>query len=410
MLNRETKQHLNNCRDILVGKIPSPLGQVEQITNAMIYKFMDDLDSASLRLGGEPSFFVGDLAPYAWHKIFDSKLTNQERADLYREGLERLSVAKHLPSLFQDIFKNAFLPFRDANTIVMFLSEINWFGYQNEELGNGFEYLLQIMGAQGDAGQFRTPRHIIKFMVEAIDPSIEDSILDPACGTAGFLVAAYEHIRDKTKLSQEEKTKLSQNIHGIDIDPGMAKIARVNLYLHGFKTPNIEEDDTLTNEDLWLQQKYDVILANPPFMTPKGGISPHSHFSVKSNRAEVLFVDYIAEHLKLRGRAAVIVPEGIIFQSAGAYKSLRKKLVEENYLLAVVSLPAGVFQPYSGVKTSILFLDRELAAKTDEVLFVKVENDGYDLGAQRREIEKNDLPRALEEIREFKAKILGSKE
>ena len=135
-------------------------------------------------------------------------------------------------------------------------------------------------------------------------------------------------------------------------------------------------------------------MANPPFMTPKGGIRPHNRFSIKAKRSEVLFVDYIAEHLNPGGRAGIIVPEGIIFQSQNAYKALRKMLVE-NYLWAVVSLPAGVFNPYSGVKTSILFLDRNLAKRTDEVLFVKVENDGFDLGAQRRPIEKNDLPEAL---------------
>lgn len=151
-----------------------------------------------------------------------------------------------------------------------------------------------------------------------------------------------------------------------------------------------------------------MILANPPFITPKGGIKPHKRFSVQSNRSEVLFVDYIAEHLTPTGRAAVIVPEGIIFQSANTYKQLRKMLVE-NYLYAVVSLPAGVFNPYSGVKTSILLMDKQLAKKTDSILFVKIENDGFDLGAQRREIEKNDLPDALNVIKEYIAAVRNGK-
>ncbi len=182
----------------------------------------------------------------------------------------------------------------------------------------------------------------------------------------------------------------------------MAKLARANLYLHGFKTPQITEDDTLTNDKLWQVKKYHCILANPPFMTPKGGIKPHEKFTVKANRSEVLFVDYIAEHLRLAGRAGIIVPEGIIFQAANAYKSLRKHLIEDWGLYAVVSLPSGVFQPYSGVKTSILFLDRQFANTTNEILFLKVENDGFDLGAQRRKIAKNDLPAALEILREWK--------
>ena len=199
----------------------------------------------------------------------------------------------------------------------------------------------------------------------------------------------------RQKLNPDERKRLGHNIVGYDISPDMVRLSLVNLYLHGFSTPQIYEYDTLTYEDRW-PDNFDIILANPPFMTPKGGIRPHKQFQVSANRAEVLFVDYIAEHLTLRGKAGIIVPEGIIFQSANAYKNLRKMLVDENYLCAVVSLPAGVFQPYSGVKTSILFLDKTLAKRNDEILFVKVVNDGFDLGAQRRRIDKNDLPQAFE--------------
>ena len=176
----------------------------------------------------------------------------------------------------------------------------------------------------------------------------------------------------------------------------MVRLSLVNMYLHGFAQPRIHEYDTLTSEDRW-NEYTDVILANPPFMSPKGGIRPHNRFSVKSKRSEVLFVDYMAEHLTPEGRAGIIVPEGIIFQSQNAHRQLRKKLVED-YLVAVISLPAGVFNPYSGVKTSILILDRKLAKQTDHIAFYKVENDGFDLGAQRREIEKNDLPAVQEEL------------
>lgn len=403
MLNADIKRQINTVRDILVGKIPDPKGQIDQITNALIYKFMDDQDRIALTLPhGKATFFVGDLEPFAWHKLFDSKLSNQDRANLYVEGIAMLSKAKNLPELFREVFKDAFLPFRAPDTIAMFLDEINKFDYQHsEDLGNAFEYLLSIMGSQGDAGQFRTPRNIIEFIVDAVNPTKDESILDPACGTAGFLVEAYKHITEGSKLSQNEIQELSKHIHGVDIDPGMAKIARVNLYLHGFKTPLITENDTLSNEKLW-GTKYDVILANPPFMTPRGGIRPHDKFSVHANKAEVLFTDYIAEHLKLSGRAGIVVPEGIIFQSSNAYKQLRKMLVEDNYLWAVISLPAGVFNPYSGVKTSILFLDRKRASENDEILFYKVENDGFDLGAQRRKIPRNDLPEALEVIKQWK--------
>lgn len=409
MLTTEIKQRINTCRDILVGKLPDPKSQVLQITNALIYKFMDDQDRLAETLGGKASFFVNGLAPYAWHKLFDAKLTNQDRADKYVEGLEKLSRATHLPVLFQEIFKEAYVPFRDGRVITMFITEINKFDYtHSEELGNAYEYLLSIMGSQGDAGQFRTPRHIIEFLVDVVDPQKGETIYDPAAGTAGFLIAAYNHILGANeKLTASERRTLATNISGVDISPDMAKMARVNLYLHGFTTPNILEGDTLTDEPLW-GKKHDVILANPPFMSPKGGIEPHDKFSIKAKRSEVLFVDYIAEHLKLKGRAGIIVPEGVIFQSGTTYKQLRKMLVEDGYLHAVVSLPAGLFQPYSGVKTSMLILDRERAQETDEILFLKVEKDGYSLSTQRSKLcndngelpewcpQHSDLPLALE--------------
>ena len=231
------------------------------------------------------------------------------------------------------------------------------------------------MGSQGDAGQFRTPRHIIDFLVEAVDPGKTDTILDPACGTAGFLISAFKYIKQKNnnQLTPDERKKLIKNFMGYDISPDMVRLSLVNLYLHGFSSPNIVEYDTLSNEQRW-SDYYDTILANPPFMTPKGGIRPHKKFTIKSNRSEVLFVDYITEHLNPKGKAGVIVPEGIIFQSGKAYKELRKLLVE-NYLYAVVSLPAGVFNPYSGVKTSILLIDKTLAKKTNQILFIKIDND-----------------------------------
>ena len=173
----------------------------------------------------------------------------------------------------------------------------------------------------------------------------------------------------------------------------------VNLYLHGFTDPHVYEYDTLTSEERW-NEYADVILANPPFMSPKGGIKPHKRFSIQAKRSEVLFVDYMAEHLTPAGRAGIIVPEGIIFQSQGAYKDLRKILVE-NSLVAVVSLPAGCFNPYSGVKTSILFLDKSLARRSKTVAFFRVDNDGFGLGAQRRAFSKNDLPRVTAELKAY---------
>ncbi|MCY3872257.1 MAG: N-6 DNA methylase [Gemmatimonadetes bacterium] len=411
MLDTDTKRRIDTARDILVGKVPDPKSQVEQITIALIYKFMDDLDAESEELGGERQFFAGEFARFGWAKLMRSGLGGHEMLNLYADAITRMPENPGIPLLFRDIFKNAFLPYRDPETLRAFLKIIDEFEYDHSErLGDAFEYLLSVLGSQGDAGQFRTPRHIIDFIVTVIDPKKDESVLDPACGTAGFLISSYKHIRKantneqgQITLTPDERGRLADNFKGYDISPDMVRLSLVNMYLHGFADPHISEYDTLTSEEYW-NEYADVILANPPFMSPKGGIRPHNRFSVQSRRSEVLFVDYMAEHLTPAGRAGIIVPEGIIFQSQNAHKQLRKMLVEE-FLVAVVSLPAGVFNPYSGVKTSILILDKVLAKKTDHIAFFKVENDGFDLGAQRREIDKNDLPQVAEELCEYLARL-----
>jgi len=404
MLDTDTKRRIDTARDILVGKVPDPKSQVEQITIALIYKFMD-LEAEEL--GGQRKFFAGDFARYGWARLMRSGLGGHEMLNLYAEAIAKMPENPGIPPLFRDIFKNAFLPYRDPETLRAFLKVIDEFEYDHSErLGDAFEYLLSVLGSQGDAGQFRTPRHIIDFIVEIVDPKKTDTVLDPACGTAGFLISSYKHIlkanTDKdgnSTLTPDERGRLTANFKGYDISPDMVRLSLVNLYLHGFTDPHIYEYDTLTSQDRW-NEYADVILANPPFMSPKGGIKPHNRFSVQSKRSEVLFVDYMAEHLTPGGRAGIIVPEGIIFQSQTAYVQLRKMLVEE-YLVAVISLPAGVFNPYSGVKTSILILDKALARQTDRIAFFKIENDGFGLGAQRRPIDKNDLPQARAEIAEY---------
>lgn len=408
MLNFDVKAKIKKVRDILVGKVPDPKAQVEQITIALIYKFMDDMDLESMELGAKREFFKDEYEKYAWSNIMQSDNSGQQRFDIYYEGIYKMSTNPHLPQLFRDIFKDATVPYRDVETLNMFLKEINDFNYDHsEELGNAFEYLLSIMGSQGDAGQFRTPRHIIDMIVAIVDPKKTDTVLDPACGTAGFLISSYKHILENNKddegnsiLSADDRNRMTENFAGYDISPDMVRLSRVNMYLHKFVKPKIYEYDTLTSIERW-DENYDVILANPPFMTPKGGIIPHNRFRVKAKRSEVLFVDYIAEHLSPSGRAGIIVPEGIVFQSANAYKELRKYLVEDGLLYAVISLPGGVFNPYSGVKTSILLFDKSFAKQREEILFVKLNNDGFDLGAQRKDVTGSDIPEAINIIKDY---------
>jgi type I restriction enzyme M protein len=209
-MNTETKRHIDAARQVLVGVVPNPTSQIDQITNALIYKFMDDMDQAAIKQGGEPSFFIGDLEQYAWTRLMDSRIGNQQRMNIYSEALVKFSESKQLPQLFRDIFKSAFLPYRSPEVLGLFLKEIDYFDYSHpEELGNAYEYLLSIMSSQGDAGQFRTPRHIIDFIVDIINPTVDDKVLDPACGTGGFLVSAYKQILEqhdgKNDLDKKEK-------------------------------------------------------------------------------------------------------------------------------------------------------------------------------------------------------------
>ncbi|MEI8157442.1 MAG: N-6 DNA methylase, partial [Burkholderiales bacterium] len=320
MLDAETKRRIDSCRDILVGKVPDPKSQVEQITIALIYKFMDDMDAEAEELGGTRTFFAGDYARFGWAQLMAPGLGGFEVLALYSEAIQNMRQNPGVPELFRDIFKNAYLPYRDPETLKSFLKEINVFTYDHsEKLGDAFEYLLSVLGSQGDAGQFRTPRHIIDFMVAVLDPKKGETILDPACGTAGFLISAWKHIlknnsssrtidggyspvsleNEGTKPSGDlltpiERATLAGNIRGYDISPDMVRLSLVNLYLHGFSDPHIVEYDTLTSDEKW-NEVADVILANPPFMSPKGGIKPHKRFSVQATRSEVLFVDYMAE-------------------------------------------------------------------------------------------------------------------
>jgi type I restriction enzyme M protein len=266
-------------------------------------------------------------------------------------------------------------------------------------------------------------------LVAIIDPDKTDTILDPACGTAGFLISAYKHILLKNskdnkeglnlyeynklemkhfnnlgdQLTPDDRKKLIQNFVGYDISPDMVRLSLVNLYLHGFNTPNIHEYDTLSSEERW-NETFDVVLANPPFMTPKGGIRPHKKFSIQANKSEILFLDYIMEHLAGNKKAGIIIPEGVLHNNYSSYKSIREKLLTSNLLWAVVELPHGVFKPYASVKTHILLIDKEIASVKKEVLFVQINNDGYTQTGSRKPIEKNDIHEALNLLNAFKSK------
>ncbi|SEM01509.1 HsdM N-terminal domain-containing protein [Syntrophus gentianae] len=242
MLDTDTKRRIDTARDILVGKVPDPKSQVEQITIALIYKFMDDMDAESEEYGGQRKFFANGFARYGWAKLMRSGLGGHETLNLYAEAIAKMPEDPGIPPLFRDIFKNAYLPYRDPETLKMFLKIIDEFNYDHSE-------------HLGDAGQFRTPRHIIDFMVEITDPKKTETVLDPACGTAGFLISSYRHIlkantdaKGNTTLTPDEKGRRVKNFKGYDISPDMVRLSLVNLYLHDFPDPHIAEYDTLSTQ------------------------------------------------------------------------------------------------------------------------------------------------------------------
>ena len=417
MATQNFNKQIDAVRDTIVGKIPMLNSQVEQITMALLYKFMDDMDQESIDFGGNATFFSGDYEKYSWKKIMLNSKSAQERYNLYTEALEKFYINSSLPDTFREVFKNANVPYKDPETLTNFLKQINNnFDYKDSErLGDAYEYLLSLLGSQGDLGQFRTPRHLIDFIVDIVSPSKDDEILDPACGTAGFLISAYKYIlasnKDEDKknnLTFEEQKNILKNITGYDIEPSMVRIAEMNLFLHGASEPKIYEYDTLTMDDRW-NDKFDVILANPPFMTPTGGIRPHNKFDINASRSEVLFVDYIVNHMRSKGKAGIIIPDTILFSNvSSSYKSLRK-IICENGLYAIVSLPAGVFKPYAkDVKTSILFFDKSY--KTDLIYYITVNHDGYTLTDTRKPTKKNDLPVATSALKKIKYCIEERKE
>lgn len=422
MLTKETKKRIDDARDTLVGVLPLPTDQIELITIGLIYKFMDDQDEELRQSGFDEKFFKGTLKDYSWQQLMSNQISADQRVTKFINGIEQIQKTTEIPLLFKEIFQNAFLKFRDGKVLQRFLDLINGFSYSHsEELGNAFEYLLKTMGSQGNNGQFRTPKNIIDFIVDVVNPLKTDTILDPACGSGGFLVSSYKHLlRTNTKgfehtrftineideekiyqnlgdkLTTDERKNIEKNIAGYDNTPLMVRLARVNLYLHHFNNPKIHEYNTLTTDTRW-KDKFDCILANPPFMTPAGGIDPHDKFRIQATKTEILFSSYILQHLNAeKGKAGFVIPEGIIFTTSGDYVALRKWLLYEAGLWAVVSLPANVFQPYSGVKTSILFIDKEVARNRTEVLMLKIENDGFSLNTNRNEIKANDLPEALQ--------------
>ncbi len=397
------------------GGIANPLDAIQQITALIFLKLLNENDNKSIlqsSFTGEEynSIFENDkMAKWDNFKELDSVSMLETIRDIgfpfikkYNEGSEFNKSLKDMafiitkPSLLSETVEG-------IDQIFNILEEDEE-GFM-DSLGDMYEYLLSEISSSGKNGQFRTPRHIIQMMTELTNPQIGEKVFDPSCGTAGFLVSAYTHMlkpyTDKDgKLGanltdQKLWNKLSnETFYGNDSDISMIRISMMNMMLHDISNPHIKQTDTLSkgyNE----KDMYQVVLANPPF---KGSIDKedqNENFSITSTKTELLFLDLIERVLDIGGRCAVIIPDGVLFGSSNAHKTLRKNLLEKNELKAVISMPSGVFKPYAGVSTAVLVFVK--GGTTDKVWFYDMEADGYSLDDKRNKIEKNDIPEIIEQ-------------
>jgi type I restriction enzyme M protein len=414
------------------GGITNPLTVIEQISYLMFARLLDVMETTGERRAARTKRafhgrFAGPDDQRRW-KNFRQKQAEQMLA------IVRDEVFPHIRALnggttFSEYMKDAQFMIQKPSLLVSAVTLIDKLPLvDGDGKGDLYEYLLGKLTTAGINGQFRTPRHIIRFMVELLEPKPTETIGDPACGTAGFLVGVMQYLlrtytSAKGKLKDEDgDTILTGDLlepyrahiqngmfHGFDFDATMLRIASMNLMLHGVDNPDIHYQDTLSNSfpERFPKQamgSFDVILANPPFKgsLDEGDVHPTLTQTVKTKKTELLFVALILRMLKKGGRSATIVPDGVLFGSSKAHTALRTLLVKDNQLEAVISLPSGVFKPYAGVSTAILVFTK--GGKTDHVFFYDVGADGFSLDDKRDPVSGSDLPDALERWRKKSAK------
>lgn len=425
--NSDLKQKVDQImNELFSGGVNNPMTAIEQISYLMFLKSLTEFDEQQAQLAQlsgkkHESVFDGHLSKYSWRVV--SRLAGDELYDTLVEIFEKLHELPSLSPTGKTLFKQAHLKIYNRPTLRSVVSIIDTMDYNNTEKydtdvkGDMYEYLLNKIASAGTNGQFRTPRHIIKMMVEITKPKPSDLILDPACGTAGFLIESYKYII-KTNTSEEEKErsqftgdKLSpaqheflrtKSFHGFDNDAEMIKVSIMNLYLHNLAQSNVINFDALTLPEE-KKRKYDLILANPPFSGNVNKDSIQEDIDLSTTKTELLFLKYMYDHLSEGGRSAVIVPEGVLFGSTGAHRKMRELLMDTCHIDAVVSLPSGVFKPYAGVKTAIIFYTK--GSKTDKVWFYEVTGDGFTLDDKRQVDPENDNLKDL--VSAFDKKIEG---
>lgn len=423
MITGELKSKVDGIWDIFwAGGLTNPLDVIEQITYLM---FIHDLDEADTRRTKE-----SEMLGLPFKSIFSEEVEiggikvngNQLKWSVFKDyPAERMysvvqeKVFPFIKNLHSDkdsayakymgdaIFKvpTPLVLSKVVDRLDDIFEDISKFG-NTDVRGDVYEYLLNKIAQSGVIGQFRTPRHIIRMMVELIEPKPDDIICDPACGTSGFLISSGEYLKEnrKEEIFYDKKMKdhyMNHMFHGYDIDRTMLRIGAMNMMTHGIENPSIEYRDSLSDQNPD-RETYTLILANPPF---KGSldydiVSTDLLKVCKTKKTELLFLVLFLRMLKTGGRCACIVPDGVLFGSSKAHKTIRKELVEENRLEAVISMPSGVFKPYAGVSTAVLIFTKTGSGGTDNVWFYDMKADGYSLDDKRSEISENDIPDIIE--------------
>jgi len=417
MVTGELKSQIDSLWNAFwTGGIANPLEVIEQITYLLFIKRLDDLhtvqEKKAHRLGQPlekaifPDGTMDNGIPY--QDLRWSRFKHFEARDMYRvisDGVfpfirtmkgngEDSTYARHMKDARFTIPTPALLA-----RVVDLIDKVPM--EERDTKGDLYEYMLAKIATAGHNGQFRTPRHIIKMMVEMVEPKPADIICDPACGTAGFLIAAAEYLQDyfpQMFLDPLQLTHFNEKaFHGYDFDSTMLRIGSMNMLLHGIENPDIRYKDSLAEEHASEEECYTLVLANPPFA---GSLDYESTAKdllkvVKTKKTELLFLALFLRLLKPGGRAAVIVPDGVLFGSSAAHKAIRQILVEEQKLEGIVSMPSGVFKPYAGVSTAVILFTKTNSGGTESVWFYDMKADGYSLDDKRQEVVENDIPDIL---------------
>ena len=387
------------------GGLSNPLTVIEQMTYLLFIRRLDELQLNKENQASftdlpieNPIYTEGDTA-LRWSRFKDADPEIMFRTFTMPNGVfDFLRNFGGTDSAFTKFMKGATFMIPTPRLLAQVVEMVSNIDMTNRDMkGDVYEYLLSKIASAGQNGQFRTPRHIIRMMVDMVQPTTDDIICDPSAGTCGFLVAAGEYIREhyEADLYDEAVKKhfQEQMFMGMEFDPTMIRIGAMNLILHGIENPKLMDVDALSEANTTFTEKASLILANPPF---KGSLDREAVDSkilsvVDSKKTELLFLALMLKGLTLGGRAAVIVPDGVLFGSSNAHQQIRKELIDSQKLQAVVSMPSGVFKPYAGVSTAVLFFTKTNSGGTDKVWFYDMQADGFSLDDKRQPIEKNDI-------------------